>query len=56
MQWRKSSRSGGTSNCVELRQDLAAVRDTKRPGVVLPVSRAAVRALVAEVSRRSGEL
>ncbi|WP_424184878.1 DUF397 domain-containing protein [Actinokineospora sp. G85] len=51
MEWRKSTRSTGTSNCVELRQDLAAVRDTKRPGVVLPVSRDAVRGLVVKVSR-----
>ncbi|WP_424184876.1 DUF397 domain-containing protein [Actinokineospora sp. G85] len=51
MEWRKSSRSDGTSNCVELRQDLAAVRDTKRPGVVLPVSRDAVRELITKISR-----
>jgi hypothetical protein len=29
--WRKSSYSGGDSNCVELRNDLTAIRDTKNP-------------------------
>jgi hypothetical protein len=47
MQWRKSSRSGSTTNCVELRQDLSAVRDTKRPAVTLKVTRDAVARLVA---------
>lgn len=28
--WRKSSRTN-TGNCVEVRQDLAAVRDSKQP-------------------------
>ncbi|MCG8917343.1 DUF397 domain-containing protein [Actinokineospora sp. PR83] len=51
MEWRKSSRSGNTSDCVELRQDLAAVRDSKRPGVTLPVTRTAVRELIAQLSR-----
>lgn len=39
MMWRKSSRSN-TGNCVEVRQDLAAVRDSKRPGpeLVAPVA------------------
>lgn len=36
--WRKSSRSEGANNCVELRQDLTAVRDSKRPGPVLPAN------------------
>lgn len=31
MQWRKSSFSGD-GNCVQVRQDLAAVRDSKNPG------------------------
>jgi hypothetical protein len=37
--WRKSSRSD-SGQCVEVRQDLAAVRDSKRPGpeLVAPVS------------------
>lgn len=46
MQWRKSSRSGSTTNCVELRQDLSAVRDSKRPAVSLNLSRDAVAKLV----------
>ncbi|PWW66704.1 DUF397 domain-containing protein [Actinokineospora spheciospongiae] len=51
MEWRKSSRSGNTGDCVELRQDLAAVRDSKRPGVTLPASRTAVRELITRLSR-----
>ena len=51
MEWRKSSRSGTTSNCVELRQDLAAVRDSKRPGVTLPLPRTAVRDLITRITR-----
>ena len=31
MEWRKSTFSGGGGNCVEIRQDLAAVRDSKNP-------------------------
>lgn len=46
MEWRKSSRSGSATNCVELRQDLAAARDSKHPRVTLPLSREAVRRLI----------
>jgi hypothetical protein len=47
--WRKSSRSSDQTNCVELRNDLLAVRDSKNPaGQILAVSAqdlvAAVRA------------
>jgi hypothetical protein len=31
MDWRKSSFSGTGGNCVEVRQDLAAIRDSKNP-------------------------
>jgi hypothetical protein len=31
MDWRKSSFSGEGGNCVQVRQDLAAVRDSKNP-------------------------
>jgi hypothetical protein len=31
MDWRKSSFSGDSGDCVEVRQDLAAVRDSKNP-------------------------
>jgi hypothetical protein len=31
MDWRKSSFSGSGGNCVEVRQDLAAIRDSKNP-------------------------
>lgn len=39
MMWRKSSKSD-SGQCVEVRQDLAAVRDSKRPGpeLVAPVA------------------
>lgn len=39
--WRKSSYSGNDNNCVEVRRDLAAVRDSKNPGPVLRIDRAA---------------
>jgi hypothetical protein len=44
--WRKSSRSGETGNCVEVRNDLAAVRDSKRPEASLHLSRTALTRLV----------
>ena len=44
--WRRSTRSGETGNCVEVRRDLAAVRDSKRPEVALPVPAAATRKLL----------
>ncbi|WP_460404557.1 DUF397 domain-containing protein [Actinophytocola sediminis] len=44
--WRRSSRSGPTGNCVELRDDLTALRDSKRPETRLPVDRAALTRLV----------
>jgi uncharacterized protein DUF397 len=31
MEWRKSSFSGSGGDCVQVRQDLAAVRDSKNP-------------------------
>ncbi|WP_424185914.1 DUF397 domain-containing protein [Actinokineospora sp. G85] len=51
MEWRKSSRTGSTGNCVELRQDLAAVRDSKHPTVTLPLTRAAVRDLISRLTQ-----
>jgi hypothetical protein len=50
--WRKSTRSGAQSNCVELRHGLDAVRDSKNPSG--PVLVADLGALVAAV--RSGQL
>lgn len=35
MDWRKSSFSGNSGNCVLVRQDLAAIRDSKNPGPAL---------------------
>ncbi|UVS81903.1 DUF397 domain-containing protein [Actinokineospora sp. UTMC 2448] len=49
MEWRKSSRSHAGSNCVEVRQDLAALRDSKRPGGELPITVSALRDLLARV-------
>jgi len=51
MEWRKSTRSGNTGECVELRQDLAAVRDSKHPDATLPVTRDAVRELITRLTR-----
>jgi Domain of unknown function (DUF397) len=31
LDWRKSSLSGDGGNCVQVRQDLAAIRDSKTP-------------------------
>jgi len=36
MTWRKSSKSD-TGDCVEVRQDLGAVRDSKQPGEALEI-------------------
>lgn len=52
MMWRRSSRSGDTGNCVEVRNDLAALRDSKRPTVALPASRPAVNKLVTFLRNR----
>lgn len=48
MEWRKSSFSGSGGNCVEVRQDLGAIRDSKNPaGPVLVVEPSALRQLLA---------
>ena len=39
--WRKSTKSNSASQCVEVRNDLSALRDSKRPEVIMPVNRAA---------------
>ncbi|MGX7828979.1 DUF397 domain-containing protein [Actinokineospora sp. 24-640] len=52
MEWKKSSRSTNTDNCVEVRQDLAAVRDSKNPqGPALGFSATSVSALIVKVAR-----
>lgn len=43
--WRKSSKSEAASQCVEVRNDLTALRDSKCPAVVMPVSRGALSRL-----------
>ena len=37
MDWRGSSFSGSGGNCVQVRQDLTAIRDSKNPAAVVPV-------------------
>jgi hypothetical protein len=51
--WRKSSKSESASQCVEVRNDLAALRDSKHPVVAMPVSREALARLAtfAQVQR-----
>lgn len=44
--WRRSSRSGSAGNCVELRRDLTAIRDSKHPQTELPIPTPALRALL----------
>jgi Domain of unknown function (DUF397) len=52
MDWRKSSFSAGGGNCVQVRQDLAAIRDSKNPtGSTLAVDLARLLATV-----KAGEL
>ena len=48
MTWRKSSRSE-TNNCVEVRGDLQAIRDSKSPELIMPVDNGAVSRLVARI-------
>jgi Domain of unknown function (DUF397) len=58
--WRKSSRSGGSGNCVEVAVNLAdavALRDSKDPlGPVLVLTPAAWRALVSRVDEGQFDL
>ncbi|HEX6351786.1 DUF397 domain-containing protein [Actinophytocola sp.] len=52
MDWRKSTFSGSGGDCVEVRQDLAALRDSKSPtGPVLAVDLSRLLAAV-----KAGEL
>lgn len=46
MMWRSSSFSGSDGDCVQVRGDLRALRDSKHPDVALPVGRAAVAAMI----------
>lgn len=51
--WRKSSKSDSGASCVEVRNDLAALRDSKHPVVAMPVGRKALTQLTrfAQVER-----
>lgn len=52
--WRKSSYSGGENNaCVEIKDDLTAIRDSKNPDG--PVLYGDIRALIAAIQSPSGE-
>jgi hypothetical protein len=47
MNWRKSSFSGSGGNCVQVRQDIAAIRDSKNPsGLMLAVDLSGLLATV----------
>jgi Domain of unknown function (DUF397) len=46
MEWRKSRFSGSGGNCVEVRQDLAAIRDSKNTGPALAVDLTRLVAIV----------
>jgi Domain of unknown function (DUF397) len=51
--WQRSSYTGGAGNCVEVRTlgDQVSVRDSKRPDVVLRLTRAEWRAFLEAVKR-----
>jgi hypothetical protein len=48
--WRKSSCSGYNNDCVEIRNDHGAIRDTKNTDRPIGISRGAMRALVAALT------
>lgn len=54
MTWRSSSFSGSGGNCVQVRGDLRALRDSKSPDAVLPMNRSAVASLIAAARQLSG--
>jgi Domain of unknown function (DUF397) len=49
--WKRSSRSTGANNCVELVHTLSALRDSKNPTVALAVTPAAVNSLLRSLGR-----
>ena len=51
MDWRKSSFSGSGGNCVEVRQDLAAIRDSKNPDGPVLTGAQLVMSLVAKFAQ-----
>lgn len=54
LRWRKSSRSGSTSDCVEVPQTLDRIRDSKHKAVELTVGQAGWSAFLA--AAKNGEL
>lgn len=52
IKWRKSTRSSSQTNCVEVANTLAAVRDSKNPdGAVLRFDRVRLVAFIADARR-----
>ncbi|RKT49280.1 DUF397 domain-containing protein [Saccharothrix australiensis] len=49
--WRRSSRSGSESNCVEIKSGFGLLRDSKHPEVELPIHPAALRAFLRSVGQ-----
>ncbi|OLF15159.1 DUF397 domain-containing protein [Actinophytocola xanthii] len=47
MTWRSSTYSGESGNCVQIRGDLAAVRDSKNPQRALELGRTSLARLTA---------
>ena len=56
MSWRKSTRSSSGGNCVEVRDDLSALRDSKRPGPILRAPHLAVLVAAVKADRIGGQL
>ncbi len=56
IRWRKSSRSGANTDCVEIAGDLDAVRDSKNEGgPVLKIGPAGLRVFLDGIKRGSFE-
>lgn len=49
--WKRSTRSEGANNCVEVPNTLDEVRDSKNPKVTLPVAPSALSSLLRRFGR-----
>jgi hypothetical protein len=49
--WKRSTRSEGANNCVEVAHTLDVLRDSKNPDVTLPVTRRALASLLRSIGR-----